>query len=150
MLLKNHYHLLGIEPSSDINTIKKAFRKEIAIYHPEKNKTEEAAERFEGLILAFDILSHPEKRKTYDKLLSESLTNKPAVIEQKEEQQYKEWKKEAKTKSKKYKSSSLDDLLLLDLFFEAGIHGLLDSTDGLLDGIGDVLGEGLGGVFDLF
>jgi hypothetical protein len=34
--VKTHYELLGLEPTADADTIKKAFRREIARYHPDK------------------------------------------------------------------------------------------------------------------
>lgn len=138
----NYYHLLKIDRSATSYDIKKAFRREIAIYHPDNNKSPEAKAHFEKLIEAFDILSDDAKRYKYNEMLNDEATNKPVVTEQK--QQYEEWQKEAKTKSKKYKDYSLEDLLLLDLFILNGnvLDGLLSGTDELLDGIGDI--------FDLF
>lgn len=142
-MITNYYKLLKIEESADLNAIKKAFRREIAIYHPDNNKTNEAKAHFEKLVEAFDILSDSEKRKQYDDILKYEATNKPVIIEQK--QQYQEWQKESKTKSKKYsKGYSLEDLLLLDIFIlnDDLFDGLLSGTEDLLDGLGDV--------FDLF
>ena len=34
--MKTHYELLGLEPTADADAIKKAFRREIARYHPDK------------------------------------------------------------------------------------------------------------------
>ena len=34
--MKSHYDVLGLDPSSDPEVIKKAFRREIARYHPDK------------------------------------------------------------------------------------------------------------------
>ncbi|WP_296386425.1 DnaJ domain-containing protein [Winogradskyella sp.] len=145
-MITNYYTLLKIEDSADLYTIKKAFRKEIAIYHPDNNKSSDARAQFELLVEAFDVLSDSEKRSAYDKLLKSQATNKPVVMEQKE--QYKEWQEEAKTKAKKYYDFDLEELLLLDLFILNG-----DILDGLLSGTGDLLDgltEGLGDVFDLF
>jgi len=142
--MTNYYHLLDIDPKADLNTIKKSFRREVAIYHPDNNKSPEAKERFAQIIEAFDILSDAEKRKVYDEMLAFELTNKPVIIEQKE--QYEDWQKEAKTKSKKYESFGLEELLLLDIFV-LNID-VLDSifSDDLLDGISDGISE----IFDLF
>lgn len=75
------------------------------------------------------------------------------VIEQKEE--YETWQKEAKTKSTTYKESSLNDLFLLDIFAEAGLNGLIVGTESLIEGaepliegLGDVIGDVIGGIFD--
>ncbi len=147
MTIKNYYSILKIEADSDLDTIKKAFRKEIAIYHPENNKTEEAKSKFDDIIEAFDVLSKPEKRSAFDKMLNNQSKDVPVVLEQKQEEQYKDWNKEAKKKSKKYRETTLTDLLALDLLFHADIiGGLLSETDGLIDGISDSIGD----IFDIF
>ena len=141
-MITNYYTLLNIDQSADLETIKKAFRKEIALYHPDNNSSPEARERFELLVEGFDILSNEEKRRNYDALLKHEATNKPIVIEQK--QQYEEWQKEAKKKSKSYEGIGLEELLLLDIFVLNGdfLDGLLSGADGIFDGLGDI--------FDIF
>jgi len=141
-MITNYYTLLNIDQSADLETIKKAFRKEIALYHPDNNLSPESRERFELLVEGFDILSNKEKRRNYDALLKYEATNKPIVIEQK--QQYEEWQKEAKKKSKSYEGIRLEELLLLDIFVLNGdfLDGLLSGADGIFDGLGDI--------FDLF
>ena len=147
MTIKNYYSILKIESSSDLETIKKAFRKEIAIYHPENNKTEGAKSKFDDIIEAFDILSKTEKRAAYDKMLNNQSKEVPVVLDKKQEEQYKDWNKEAQKKSKKYRDTTLTDLLALDLLLHADvIGGLLSETDGLLDGLGDSIGD----IFDMF
>ena len=147
MELQNYYRLLNIELSADLNTIKKAFRTEIALYHPDNNKSEGARVRFDMLVEAFDILSHPKKRAAYDAMLGNSKTNKPSIIKPKAEEQYQEWQKEAQKKSKNYWDTSLTELLVLDIFLDAGLSGLF--SDDLLDSIGDSFGD-IGGLFDIF
>ena len=146
MELINYYKLLKIEQSADLDTIKKAFRNEIALYHPDKNKSEGAKAHFNLLVEGFDILSNPEKRKSYDTMLRYSTSNKPVVIESKKEEQYKEWKKEAKKKSETLWITDLTDLLVLDLFLDVGLSSLFSGTDSLIDGIEDSLGD----IFDIF
>ncbi|WP_299103519.1 J domain-containing protein [uncultured Winogradskyella sp.] len=150
--MNNHYELLKIETSANLETIKKAFRREIAIYHPDNNKAPEAVEKFEALVEAFDILSAIEKRKIYDALLQAEQNNLPVVIEHKE--QYTKWKKEAKSKSKTYSELSFPDLFLLDIFIEVGMEGAIlgaETIEGIGDsaeGIGEILGDIVGGIFD--
>ncbi|WP_052172569.1 J domain-containing protein [Psychroserpens jangbogonensis] len=147
MELINYYDILKVEKSADLDTIKKAFRNEIALYHPDKNKSEGAKEHFILLVEGFDILSNPEKRKAYDAMLGTSATNKPVVIEaKKQEQQYTEWKKEAKKKSDTFRLTDLSDLILLDLFFDVGLSSLFSGSENLIDGLGDSLGD----IFDIF
>ncbi|WP_323788053.1 J domain-containing protein [Psychroserpens sp.] len=146
MELINYYELLNVESSADLDTIKKAFRREIALYHPDKNTSEGAKVQFDLLVEAFEMLSDSEKRKAYDEMLSTSATNKPVRIEPKQQEQYTEWKKEAKKKSEIYWLSDLSDLLVLDLFLDVGLSSLFSGTDNLLDGLGDSLGD----IFDIF
>lgn len=142
-MLTNYYDLLNIPKDSDIETIKKAFRREVSLFHPDNNKSPEAKAIFNSIIEAFDVLSNPEKRKAYDKMLLNAETNKPAVITEQQEETYKEWQKEAKKKSKKSWETPLTDLLLLDLFFDISFFGIFDD-------LGDTLGDAIGDVFDLF
>ena len=142
--MKNYYQILNISSSSDLNIIKKAFRKEVALYHPDNNKSPDARERFEEVIEAFNVLSDNEKREDYDKILSNQKYNKPVVLEPKQEGKYKEWKDESKKKSKTYWDSTLADLLALDILLNIDDIGL--GIDSLIDGAEDVLGD----IFDLF
>jgi len=61
------YDLLSITPTATQDEIKKAYRKAALKWHPDKNKDNpDAAERFKECSQAYEILSDPEKRKTYD------------------------------------------------------------------------------------
>lgn len=70
--MKTHYELLGLEPTADADTIKKAFRREIARYHPDKvihlgaEFQEMAATRAAELTVAYKTLTDPALRQQYD------------------------------------------------------------------------------------
>ena len=70
--MKTHYELLGLEPTADANAIKKAFRREIARYHPDKvihlgaEFQEMAAARAAELTVAYKTLTDPALRVEYD------------------------------------------------------------------------------------
>jgi curved DNA-binding protein CbpA len=70
--VKTHYELLGLEPSADADAIKKAFRREIARYHPDKvihlgaEFQEMAATRAAELTVAYKTLTDPALREEYD------------------------------------------------------------------------------------
>ncbi|OBT95534.1 hypothetical protein VE01_05222 [Pseudogymnoascus verrucosus] len=61
------YSALGIKPEATQDEIKKAYRKSAMKHHPDKNPNNpQASEKFKEVSQAYEILSDPEKRKTYD------------------------------------------------------------------------------------
>jgi curved DNA-binding protein CbpA len=72
--LKNYYELLEIPPASSSEEIKRAFRVQIARYHPDKVQhlglefQAMAADRAAELNEAYRILSDEERRADYDRL----------------------------------------------------------------------------------
>jgi len=72
---KSHYELLDLPPTASSDDIKKAFRQQIARYHPDKVQhlgkefQDMAAERAAELTEAYRILSHEGQRADYDRTL---------------------------------------------------------------------------------
>ena len=66
MPAKSYYNVLGIARNTSANNIKKAFRKLAMKYHPDRNSTPEAEDRFKDVNEAYAVLSDPEKRQQYD------------------------------------------------------------------------------------
>jgi hypothetical protein len=70
--LKSHYELLGVPETADQEEIKRAFRREIARYHPDKVQhlghefQEIAAVRAAMLTEAYRVLMDDEARRKYD------------------------------------------------------------------------------------
>ncbi len=61
------YKILGVAKDADAKTIKSSYRKIARENHPDRNPDDDAAEeRFKKASFAFEVLSDPEKRKTYD------------------------------------------------------------------------------------
>lgn len=62
-----YYTLLGLQPSCIVEDIKRAYRKLAMKYHPDKNTSPEAAEKFKALSHANEVLMDAKRRKIYDK-----------------------------------------------------------------------------------
>jgi len=70
---KDYYKILGVEKSASDDEIKKAYRKMALKYHPDKNKSPGAEEKFKEIAEAYDVLSDPKKRKLFDQFGEEGL-----------------------------------------------------------------------------
>jgi DnaJ domain len=73
--VKNHYELLGVSTTAHADEIKRAFRREIARYHPDKVQhlglefQEIAASRAAELTEAYRVLMDVDSRRKYDDAL---------------------------------------------------------------------------------
>lgn len=68
MEYKDYYKILGVPRSASAEEIKRAYRKLAREFHPDKNKTKNAEERFKEINEANEVLSDPKKRQAYDQL----------------------------------------------------------------------------------
>ena len=64
---RDYYDVLGLPRSCSDEEIKKAFRKLALEYHPDRNKTGGAAEKFKEINEAYQVLVDPKKRSDYDR-----------------------------------------------------------------------------------
>ncbi|XP_030375691.1 dnaJ protein homolog 1 [Scaptodrosophila lebanonensis] len=70
---KDFYKILGINKNASDDEIKKAYRKLALKYHPDKNKSPQAEERFKEIAEAYEVLSDKKKRDIYDQHGEEGL-----------------------------------------------------------------------------
>src|SRR3954469_11510900 len=67
MAKRDYYDILGASRSASADDIRKAHRKLVMKYHPDRNKgNKEAEERFKEIQEAYDVLSDTQKRQNYD------------------------------------------------------------------------------------
>jgi molecular chaperone DnaJ len=63
---RDYYEVLGLKRDASQEEIKKAYRKLAMHYHPDVNNGKESEAKFKEVKEAYDILSDPQKRNTYD------------------------------------------------------------------------------------
>lgn len=64
---KNHYDTLKISPHATQNEVKSAYYKLSLQYHPDKNKSGYAKQKFQDISDAYEVLGNYELRKNYDR-----------------------------------------------------------------------------------
>lgn len=79
-VVQDHYARLGVASSATIEAIKAAYRKKAAQYHPDKNPSPDAAVRFREVQEAYEVLSDPERRRTFDDYRQRSLIEDPLPV----------------------------------------------------------------------
>lgn len=63
---KDYYQILGVGKSASEAELKSAYRKLARQHHPDVDKSVGAAEKFKEISEAYQVLSDPQKRKSYD------------------------------------------------------------------------------------
>lgn len=63
---RDYYEVLGVPRNATEKQIKDAFRVLAMKFHPDRNKSPDAEERFKEIAAAYAVLSDPEKRREYD------------------------------------------------------------------------------------
>jgi molecular chaperone DnaJ len=70
---KDYYRVLGVGRDASPEEVKRAFRKLAFQYHPDRNGAAGSEERFKEINEAYQVLSDPEKRASYDRFGEEGL-----------------------------------------------------------------------------
>ncbi|CAI9737773.1 Hypothetical predicted protein [Octopus vulgaris] len=64
--MKNLYSIVGVDENATSEEIKKSYKKLAKKLHPDKNKSEDAEEKFKELSKAYEVLKSKESRQDYD------------------------------------------------------------------------------------
>ncbi|HJN73935.1 MAG TPA: molecular chaperone DnaJ [Myxococcota bacterium] len=68
MTKRDYYEVLGVQKDADAKALKKAYRTLAMQFHPDRNPDDPQAEdKFKEASEAYEVLSDPEKRGTYDR-----------------------------------------------------------------------------------
>lgn len=65
---EDYYALLGVDPDASEDAILRAYRKMVAMHHPDVSDDADAGETLQRLNRARDVLTDAERRRTYDRL----------------------------------------------------------------------------------
>lgn len=63
---RDFYEVLGVAKTASAAELKKAYRQLALKYHPDRNKSADATEKFKEISEAYEVLSNPQKKQTYD------------------------------------------------------------------------------------
>jgi hypothetical protein len=77
--MKDYYQILGVHSHASHEEIRRAYRKLVVIYHPDRNPDPAADHKIKEINRAYDVLSDPVKRRHYDVAGTASLN--PAMQE---------------------------------------------------------------------
>ena len=71
----DYYQILNIDKDANQEDIKKSYRQLALLYHPDKNPSPDAEEKFKQISEAYQILSDPDKRSYYNQMGTVPETN---------------------------------------------------------------------------
>ena len=64
---QDYYDVLGVSRNATPEAIKKAFRRLAMKYHPDRNNSHDASDRFKAINEAYEVLADQERRAMYDR-----------------------------------------------------------------------------------
>ena len=75
--MQDHYLALGVSSGASLADIKKAYRQQAALHHPDRSTAPDAAARFRLVQEAYDVLGDEARRETYDNNRKRNLLDDP-------------------------------------------------------------------------
>ncbi len=68
--MTNHYETLGIPRSASAADVKSAYRRLVLLHHPDRSRSPDSKAVFLKVTAAYELLSNPEARSSYDEYLA--------------------------------------------------------------------------------
>jgi molecular chaperone DnaJ len=87
MTTPNHYETLDISPQASQAEIKQAYRRLVKLFHPDTKRRGASHDRIAGINAAYEVLSDPQQRESYDRQLHRRDRWGRRVTESQEERQ---------------------------------------------------------------
>jgi len=118
--MKDYYKILNVKKTASNDEVKKAYRQGALFWHPDKNKSEDAKEKFILINEAYCILTDSQKRIVYDKLYDDyflKIVNIAKIEEKQEYKDYYEWVKEARNEAENLSLRFIDEALTNSFHF---------------------------------
>lgn len=75
--MKDHYAALGLSSDATLAEVKKAFRQQASLHHPDRNAAADAPQRFRAAQEAYAVLSDTALRQAYDDNRRRNLLDSP-------------------------------------------------------------------------
>jgi len=100
MVRGDYYDILGVPRDVSDEDLKKAYRKLVLQYHPDRNPGDKTAEeKIREINAAYEVVGDPEKRRTYDRLrfgdeVRDETPDPGVILEQMEHKLFDEGRKE--------------------------------------------------------
>lgn len=142
-MIKDYYKILDVPFTSSDTEIKKAYRNLSFLLHPDKNKANDAHDRFVELNEAFQILSTRESKEKYDRLYIQYLSSPLASITP-FEKEFEPLRNKARKEGEK--AAKMDFCVFITEFLTEVIGsslltGMVDGVGNVIKGTGEVLGD---------
>jgi Ca-activated chloride channel family protein len=77
---KDYYGILEVDRNATEDQIRESYRALVRVNHPDVSEDPSATVRFKEMQEAYEVLSDPEKRRTYDRLLESEGQDKSSAI----------------------------------------------------------------------
>lgn len=120
----DYYKILGILRNANKFEIKAAFRNLAMKYHPDKNNSVDAHEKFIQITEAYEVLIDDKKREEYNYFFDKFTILKELTVYEEPyfSHESKNWQKHGKEKASEYSNMNLE-FFLRNILNEAVFHG---------------------------